>query len=232
MIQKWVDDFFIIRLPNQFWTEADFIALTSYCRVPWSLEKLRCFASIQRYIGFYWNLDLKLVSLPEEKLCKMQDLLSSWQLKGASFTAKEAAGLHGKLVHVACIFPLICPFLCSIAIFAASFRSVHAHLRPSSTVSADIPWIQSLLLLLPNRVPLASPSPVDIGWWGDASTSFGISIVIQGHWAIWWWAPHFKVGLSHAFDIGWAEAVAVELGLRAALHLGIFVSSSPPSQSV
>lgn len=227
-----MDDFFVVKLPHQFWTEEDFIALTSYCGVPWSLEKLRLFASIQRYIGFDWDLNLKLVSLPEEKLRKIQELLSSWQLKGASFTAKEAAGLHGKLVHVACIFPLIRPFLRSIAIFAASFRSARAHLRPSSAVSADIPWIQSLLSLLPNHVPLANPSPVDIGWWGDASSSFGIGIVIQGHWAVWCWAPHFKVGPSHAFDIGWAEAVAVELGLRAALHLGIFVSSAPPSQSV
>lgn len=231
LIRKWVDDFLVIRLPHLTWTEEEFIALTSCCGVPWSLEKLRRFAAIQRYIGFDWDLERKLVSLPEEKFRKILDLLSCWQLIGASFTAKEAAGLHGKLVHVACIFPLIRPFLRSIAVFAGGFRSARAHLRPSSAVAADLPWIQSLLLLLPNCVPLADPSPVDIGWWGDASTSFGIGIVVQNRWAVWRWAPGFKVGPHHTFDIGWAEAVAVELGLRAALHLGIISESAPSNLS-
>jgi hypothetical protein len=68
---------------------------------------------------------------------------------------------------------------------------------------------------------LSDPSPVDIGWWGDASSSFGIGVVVQGHWAIWCWAPGFKVGPKRDFDIGWAEAAALELGLRLALQLGI-----------
>ncbi|KAG1786751.1 uncharacterized protein HD556DRAFT_1191708, partial [Suillus plorans] len=102
---KWVDDFLVIRLPHQSWTEAEFIALTSYCSIPWSLKKLHCFAVIQRNIAFDWDLDCKLVSLPEEKLLKVQQLISSWQAAGASFMAKEVAGLHSKLVHVACIFP-------------------------------------------------------------------------------------------------------------------------------
>ncbi|KIK32029.1 hypothetical protein CY34DRAFT_19349 [Suillus luteus UH-Slu-Lm8-n1] len=162
-IRKWVDDFLVIRLPHQSWTEAEFIALTVYCSVPRSLEKLWLFASIQRYISFNWNLDLKCVSLPEDKLRKVQDMISCWLLLGASFTAKEAASLHGKLVHVACIFPLICPFLRSIAAFAASFRSLRAHLRPSAAVLADLPWIHLLLLHLPNSVPITDPVPLDIG---------------------------------------------------------------------
>lgn len=41
-------------------------------------------------------------------------------------------------------------------------------------------------------------------------------------WAVWKWAPGFKVGTGREFDIGWAEAVAIELGLRIAID-------SPPS---
>ena len=37
---KWVDDFLVIRLPGQTWTEFDFMALTGDIGVPWSLEKL------------------------------------------------------------------------------------------------------------------------------------------------------------------------------------------------
>jgi hypothetical protein len=62
---------------------------------------------------------------------------------------------------------------------------------------------------------------MDIGWWGDASTSFGIGIIIGQFWAIWQWAPGFRVGPKQAFDIGWAEAITVESGLCLALHLGL-----------
>jgi hypothetical protein len=226
LIRKWVDDFLVFRLLHESWTEEDFMALTGYCGVPWSLEKLQRFASTQRYIGFDWNLERKSVSLPSDKLCKTQDLVTSWLCTGASFTSKEAASLHGKLVHVACIFPLIRPFLRSIAAFATSFRSPRAHLHPSSAVLADLPWIQSLLSCLPNSVPITNPSPVDIRWWGDASTSFGIGVVIGSRWSVWHWAPGFKVGPKRAFDIGWAEAAAVELRLRVALHLGVISRGS------
>ncbi|KAG1774376.1 hypothetical protein EV702DRAFT_974819, partial [Suillus placidus] len=79
-------------------------------------------------------------------------------------------------------------------------------------VISDLPWIQSLLSYLPNCVPISDSSPVDIGWWGDASTSFRIGVVIQNRWAIWHWALGFSVGPNQAFDISWAEAMAVELG--------------------
>ena len=36
---------------------------------------------------------------------------------------------------------------------------------------------------------------------------------------MWKWVPGFKVGPHQKFNIGWAEAVAVELGLQLALHL-------------
>jgi hypothetical protein len=56
-VLKWVDDFFIIRLPDQFWTEQEFMDLTGGFGVPWSLKKMRPLSAVQRYIGFDWNLD-------------------------------------------------------------------------------------------------------------------------------------------------------------------------------
>jgi hypothetical protein len=53
------------------------------------------------------------------------------------------------------------------------------------------------------------------------STSFGVGVVVGQHWAVWKWAAGFQVGPGQGFDIGWAEAVAVELGLQLALHLGL-----------
>jgi hypothetical protein len=44
---------------------------------------------------------------------------------------------------------------------------------------------------------------------------------VGSHWAAWKWAPGFVVGPGQEHNIGWAEAVAIELGLQAALHWGI-----------
>jgi hypothetical protein len=84
--------------------------------------------------------------------------------------------------------------------------------KPHS-LCADLSWIQFMLQSLPNEIPLAPAAPVDLQWWGNASTSFGIGVIIGSYWAVWKWAPSFKVGLRQDFDIGWAKAVAVELGL-------------------
>ncbi|KAG1747960.1 uncharacterized protein EDB91DRAFT_1198475 [Suillus paluster] len=54
-------------------------------------------------------------------------LLQAWLTKGARFTTIEAASLHGKLVHISSIFPLIRPFLRSIALFANKFKLQRAH---------------------------------------------------------------------------------------------------------
>jgi len=83
--------------------------------------------------------------------------------------------------------------------------------------------ILELLAILPNRFPLTPSTPVDVDWWGDASTSFGIGVTIGGRWAVWKWASGVKVGPKQRFDIGWAEAVAVELALQLALAEGLLV---------
>ncbi|KAF8577820.1 hypothetical protein K439DRAFT_1318628, partial [Ramaria rubella] len=66
---------------------------------------------------------------------------------------------------------------------------------------------------------LSQKDPANIGWWGDASTSFGIGVVLGHYWAVWKWAPDFKVSPKQPFDISWAEAVAVKLGLQLASKL-------------
>jgi hypothetical protein len=86
--------------------------------------------------------------------------------------------------------------------------------------------VQFIIKNLPNEIPLASPHPIDLQWWGDASTSFGIGITVGRHWAVWKWAPGFRVGPHQDYDIGWAEAVAIELGLRLAISLNFLSSSS------
>ncbi|KAI1783430.1 hypothetical protein LXA43DRAFT_840224, partial [Ganoderma leucocontextum] len=166
---KWVDDFFVIRLPHQTFSEAEFIAITAQLGVPWCLEKTRLFASAQRYIGFIWDLSRKTVAIPPEKIAAMLILLAYWLAPGFRTRASEAASLHGKLVHLATIFRLLRPFLHALSLFSASFCSPRARLHPPSDVKADIKWISWLLPHMPNELPLSLTMPLDLGWWGDAS---------------------------------------------------------------
>jgi hypothetical protein len=106
-LRKWVDDFFVIRLLHHSWTEQEFISLTVDIGVPWSLEKLRPLALTQRCIGFDWDLVSRSVSLLVDRLVAVRQHLSVWQHQSSCFSAKEAASLHGKLIHISCIFPLI-----------------------------------------------------------------------------------------------------------------------------
>ena len=78
-------------------------------------------------------------------------------------------------------------------------------------------------------MPLLLPQMIYLQWWGDASTSFGISIVISGYWAVWKWSPGFWVGPKLTFNISWAEVVVVELGFHLAIHLSLF---DTPDQSL
>jgi len=223
-IKKWVDDFFAIRLPDHAWTEEDFIAFTAKLGVPWSIAKLRRFSTVQRYISFDWNLESKSVTFPPEKIFKLYQLLDTWSVNGGRFSYTDAAKLHGKLVHASSIFPLIRPFIRSAAIFTSKFTSRRAKLNPTPVLRADIRWIRDILAISPVEQPLAHSGPCDIDWWGDASTSFGIGIIIGNYWAAWSWVPSVKVGPNCSYDIGWAEAVAVELGLRLGLQVGIIQS--------
>jgi len=79
---------------------------------------------------------------------------------------------------------------------------------------------------MPNRQPLHSSIPIDLNWWGDGSTSFGIGIVLGTHWCAWHWAPNIRVGPHHKYNIGWAEAIAVELALLLALQLNLLASGT------
>ena len=145
---------------------------------------MRPFAPIQWYIGFNWDLNSKSVVLPIEKLSSVQQLISCGLEDHAKFLACEAASLHGKLVHISSIFPLIHPILCSISHFVSTFVSPRASLHQTSSVCANLLWIRFLLHNMLNSSPLYTSELIDINWWGDESTSFGIGVVIGNYWAV------------------------------------------------
>ena len=129
-IQKWVDDFLVIHFPHQHWSEQDFTELTSTVGVPWSHKKTRPLSTCQRYIGFLWDLRARTVALPKEKVDVALKLIQEWSVAGQHFSEHNTMSLHGKLIHISCIFKLIRPFLRSLAHSAHIFHTPRAKLAP------------------------------------------------------------------------------------------------------
>ena len=61
------------------------------------------------------------------------------------------------------------------------------------------------------------PTASHIEFWVDTSSSWGIGIVFGGQWDFWRLLPGWN---RDGRDIGWAEMVAIELGLLFAIHQG------------
>ena len=110
---------------------------------------------IQRYIGFNWDLNQQSVSLLDGKLIAIKVLLDSWLTLHSRYSAHCALSLHGKLVHVSCIYPLIQPFLHSLSHFAGDFKSLVTKLHPPHAVVADLEWVQQIMCNVLNTIPLS-----------------------------------------------------------------------------
>jgi hypothetical protein len=65
----------------------------------------------------------------------------------------------------------------------------------------------------------ATTRTIPIEFWVDASTSWGIGAVLEEEWRAWKLAPGWNEASKR--EIGWAEMLAIELGLRWAIEEGI-----------
>jgi hypothetical protein len=64
------------------------------------------------------------------------------------------------------------------------------------------------------------PEPLDTALFVDASTGWGIGLILNGKWLAWQFMDGWK---SDGRDIGWTEMVAVELAVRT-LVTGKYIS--------
>jgi hypothetical protein len=226
---KWVDDFAFIREAQgtssstghpQFSYELDeIVALGTYLGWPWKESKTCPFDGVFKYLGFWWSLPDRTVSIPAEKCAKYLDRLAKWSVD-ATFSRKEAEQAHGTLVHCSLAVPDGRSHLVAISRFASSFEgtSRFARRHPSPTVISDIEyWREQLSQSFCGSNLQRPPSLVSTEFYVDASTSWGVGVVFDGAWQGWRFCPGWK---SDGRDIGWAEMVAIELGLRLAIARG------------
>lgn len=135
------------------------------------------------------------------------------------FSRKDTESILGTLVHCSLAVPDGRSHLPSISRFAASFNhfsSPFVRRTPNISVLSDIQWWRSRLSADFCGSILSKPPPAShIEFWVDASSSWGIGVVFGDQWDFW----KFKAGWNKdGRNIGWAEMVAIELGLLFAIH--------------
>jgi hypothetical protein len=220
---KWVDDFIFFRYPKSpasiglheysysaqdVWDVADEIGW------PWAPTKFVDFASSFVYIGFFWDLIMKTVELPAKKKTKYLDRISDWTAD-SMHTAKETDKIVGTLNHVTLVVPEGRSHLVSLYKFRGGFKpntpSATKLKLPKMAVS-DIEWWRDRLShAFVGLTIIRPPDPLSTELFVDASTSWGIGMILNGRWLTW----EFKEGWhSEGREIGWAEMAAVELAIQ------------------
>lgn len=209
---RWVDDNLMIKLASNTTSMIDIVHASERLGVKTNVTKYSEFASEQKFIGFLWNAKNKTVTLPLNKLRQRIIELDEF-LATPTFKKSQVEKFNGKLSHMTLILPQLKAYLCENFKWVATWRTPGPRRMPA-LVREDLSyWKNCLASLQPTRLV---PDPIvrNVGWVGDASSSFGIGIIIGKQWSQFAWLP----GWSNPIDqpprtIAWAETVVVRLGL-------------------
>ena len=222
---KYEDDLKVFRTPspipssndaataNYDYDRTEALLRISSLGVPWHTEKGNHeFLYKTTFIGYSWDLIHKLVSLPDEKRLKFHNRVQIFinSFSGRRCMLKDVERIHGSLCHVAFVYVEGSSRLPSLSNFAASFKGNELIRRyPSRSMMTNLHWWLRELNK-PSFVRELRPrgKMQDLGLYVDASTSWGIGIIIQGRWAAFRLHPDWK---TQGRDICWLETLALEL---------------------
>jgi hypothetical protein len=188
--------------------------------IPWEASKDIPFTTVVPFIGFTWDLVKRRVSLPESKKVKYLRAISEWNER-KTHTLNDVQKLHGKLLYTCLITPRGRAYLTN---FEKMMGTFHTHpftpRHPPHKLNEDIAWwIKTLSSPSLSREIPGGKKIFNVQGYSDASSSVGIGIVLGKQWRAWRLLPNWK---SKGRDIGWAEAVGMELLTRAILNSGSF----------
>lgn len=214
-IFRWVDDNLILRRPGLVASLADVTTLSNNLGVETNPAKNHEFSDEQRYVGFIWNGKDQTVRLPAEKLKERTDLVMYLLDQEKSWTFDQVESFIGKLVHTVYIVPHMKAYMRSFYRWLKERVNKSASRKTPVYVKADLEEWKICLLTFNSRPLIPSPKAQEIGWVGDASSSFGIGILIGDNWACFelvtgWQMMDLTEGKR---SIAWAETVAIRLGL-------------------
>ncbi|KAF7354418.1 Reverse transcriptase ribonuclease h [Mycena venus] len=188
------------------------LKLINPMKTPWHPTKGQDFGPTFTYIGFFWDIAGCHMSLPEMKHLKF--LRRIWAfVKDFSRNSCKAISpmkLHGSLCHITFIHPLGHSYPPALSTFVASFDSNdHAGCHPPPSVFTVLKWWELTLSILNTHCDIIAHGPLlDCLLFVDASTEWGIGILLEACWDAWRGKGDWKSPTRH---IGWLECVALEL---------------------
>jgi hypothetical protein len=195
------------------YADADIDAVSGRLGIKWETSKTVPFGAQVPYLGFLWDLDTRTVSLLDKKRTKYQTAIAEWE-RERTHSLLETQQLYGKLLHASLVLSPGRAYLTSLEAMLASFHnSPFVPRTPPRDTPTDLEWWR-LKLSQPARPRLIQRLQplVDHQAFSDASSGFGLAITIGPKWRAWRLIPGWK---SHGRDIQWAEAVGMELLVRA-----------------
>jgi len=194
-ILKYEDDLAVFRTPTSdgrhsegsYWyayDQPDALNIITPLKVPWHPDKgTKASASHLVFIGLLWDLNNRRVSLPENKRLKFLSRVNSFiaQFTNGRCSLRDVEKLHGSLCYLSFVYPDGRSRLPSLSNFSTKFRgNGYILLHPPHSLITDLKW-WSARLSKTGIFRHFSPrgSPLDMGIFVDASTSWGIGIVID-----------------------------------------------------
>ena len=191
---------------------AEALARIAPLRIPWHCDKGQDYASTFTYLGFFWDIENKTVTLHDGKrekfLNRVNNFLASFS--GGRCQMRDVMKIHGSLCHIAYIYPDGRSRLPSLSNFICTFEDNDFIYRyPPKSLISDLTWWKATLSQgRISRTLIPRGSPLDLHIFVDASTSWGIGVLIGNQWDAWKTSANWR-GPSR--DIGWLEGVALEL---------------------
>lgn len=217
-VLKWVDDIIIVCYPYPSSTASPFrfqasliFNIAQYLGWPWSIPKFQDFDSSFTYLGFLWDFNNRSVTLTEAKQQKFLQRLLPW-LTAQKMDIRNAQKLHGLLNHCCFVLPLGRSKLHYLNLFIAHLsraKSPFVKWTIPRTLCAKLHWWKAILSGTPISRSVQLPPDISSAQvFVDASTSWGIGVLIDSKWAAWQYT-------SDVFsnNIGWAEMLAVEFAI-------------------
>ena len=196
-------------------------AVTDPLGIPWESSKDVPFSPVILFAGFEWNLGTKKVALPDPKKVKYLGAITEWRQRD-KHTLEDTRKLYGRLLYTCHIIPQGRAYLTNFEkLMGTLFERPFTPRHQPKPLEEDLAWWQKIL----TRPSLSRDIPggqliIDVRGFSDASSSVGLGVVIGSRWRAWRLLPDWK---ERGRDIGWAEAVALELLIRIILKL------NPPS---
>lgn len=215
---RWVDDNLMIKDSRSEVSMLDIVRASESLGVKTNITKYSEFTRQQKFIGFLWDAKMKTVSLPSKTLDKRRRELHEF-LDTTTFKKNQVEKFNGKLSHLTLILPQLKTYLTENFKWVATWKSPGFRRMPPSVREDMMFWQSCLQTIQPTRL-IPDHIVKNVGWVGDASSSYGIGIIIGKRWSQFAWLP----GWSNPIDgpirtIAWAETVAVRLGLLMLLKL-------------